>query len=469
MTIASARPSTPTAPPTKFPLAGLLALAVATFLSISGEMLPTGLLPEMSGELGVSESSIGLLVSVFAFTVVLTSTTLTHLTRRLPRHLLIVGLIVVLAISAALTAIAPTYELVVASRILGGLAHGTFWAIGGAYAAHLVPREQVGRALAVAMSGGTLAFVLGVPLGTALGQALGWRPAFGILAAAMALGAVLVWRLLPPVPAAGKTAEEARTADRDGARPADADAGGAPGAGTGVGTGIRTDDSADHVEAATTMVPATGSVPIVPTRASSGAPRRGALPKPSVLGVVFSCVITAVFMVGHYSFFTFIAPYLVRSTGIAESSLSAALFAFGIAGGVGLLMVGWFLGKRPRISIPVGIAVVAVSVFAMMAFEGEPTPALIAFVVWGVTFGALPPLFQTRMLQVAPATMRDLASAFYTTGFNAGIGGGALIGALVLDGSGLDALPVLYIVVAVVVLGLVLVTDRVLAVRSARS
>ncbi|KQO81852.1 hypothetical protein ASF17_12165 [Frigoribacterium sp. Leaf263] len=447
----------------KFPLAGLLALAVATFLSISGEMLPTGLLPEMSGELGVSESSIGLLVSVFAFTVVLTSTTLTHLTRRLPRHLLIVGLIVVLAISAALTAIAPTYELVVASRILGGLAHGTFWAIGGAYAAHLVPREQVGRALAVAMSGGTLAFVLGVPLGTALGQALGWRPAFGILAAAMALGAVLVWRLLPPVPAAGRTAEEARAADRDGTRPADADAGGTP------GTGTRTDDSASHVEAATTMVPATGSVPIVPTRASSGAPRRGALPKPSVLGVVFSCVITAVFMVGHYSFFTFIAPYLVRSTGIAESSLSAALFAFGIAGGVGLLMVGWFLGKRPRISIPVGIAVVAVSVFAMMAFEGEPTPALIAFVVWGVTFGALPPLFQTRMLQVAPATMRDLASAFYTTGFNAGIGGGALIGALVLDGSGLDALPVLYIVVAVVVLGLVLVTDRVLAVRSARA
>ena len=463
MTIASARPSTPTAPPARFPLAGLLALAVATFLSISGEMLPTGLLPEMSGELGVSESSIGLLVSVFAFTVVLTSTTLTHLTRRLPRHLLIVGLIVVLAISAALTAIAPTYELVVASRILGGLAHGTFWAIGGAYAAHLVPREQVGRALAVAMSGGTLAFVLGVPLGTALGQALGWRPAFGILAAAMALGAVLVWRLLPPVPAAGRTAEEARAADRDGTRPADADAGGTP------GTGTRTDDSASHVEAATTMVPATGSVPIVPTRASSGAPRRGALPKPSVLGVVFSCVITAVFMVGHYSFFTFIAPYLVRSTGIAESSLSAALFAFGIAGGVGLLMVGWFLGKRPRISIPIGIAVVAVSVFAMMAFEGEPTPALIAFAVWGVTFGALPPLFQTRMLQVAPAAMRDLASAFYTTGFNAGIGGGALIGALVLDGSGLDALPVLYIVVAVVVLGLVLVTDRVLAVRSARA
>jgi len=408
--------------PATFPLAGLLALAVATFLSISGEMLPTGLLPEMSGELGVSESSIGLLVSVFAFTVVLTSTGLTHLTRRLPRHLVVVGLITVLAVSAALTAIAPTYELVVASRVLGGLAHGMFWAIGGAYAAHLVPREQVGRALAVAMSGGTLAFVLGVPLGTALGQALGWRAAFGILAGAMALGAVLVWRLLPPVPS---------THD-------------APPAATATATG---------------SVPTlTGSTPVASRH----------LPPPSVLGIVFSCVITAVFMIGHYSFFTYIAPYLLRSTGIAESSLSVALFAFGIAGGVGLLMVGWFLGKRPRVSIPVGVGVVVVSVLALVLFEGRPGPSLVAFVVWGVTFGALPPLFQTKMLQVSPERHRDIASAFYTTAFNTGIGGGALIGALVLDGSGLDTLPLLYVVVAAVVLVAVVVTDRVLVARARR-
>jgi predicted MFS family arabinose efflux permease len=430
MTLASpGRPSTTSSSartPTTFPLAGLLALAVATFLSISGEMLPTGLLPEMSGELGVSESSIGLLVSVFAFTVVLTSTGLTHLTRTLPRHLIVVGLITVLAISAALTAIAPTYELVVASRVLGGLAHGMFWAIGGAYAAHLVPREQVGRALAVAMSGGTLAFVLGVPLGTALGQALGWRAAFGILAGAMALGAVLVWRLLPPVPS---------THD---AKPA----GDALAASTGTGS----------------VPTVTGSVPAASRH----------LPPPSVMGIVFSCIITAVFMVGHYSFFTYIAPYLLRSTGIAESSLSVALFAFGIAGGVGLLMVGWFLGKRPRVSIPVGVGVVVVSVLALVLLEGQPGPSLVAFVVWGVTFGALPPLFQTKMLQVSPEKHRDIASAFYTTAFNTGIGGGALIGALVLDGSGLDTLPLLYVGVAVVVLVAVVVTDRVLVARARR-
>ncbi|WP_423922427.1 MFS transporter [Frigoribacterium sp. 2-23] len=428
MTIAPLRPEARTASPA-FPWAGLVALAVATFLSISGEVLPTGLLPEMSADLGVSESEVGLLVSVFAFTVVLTSTGLTHLTRRLARHRLVVGLIVVLAISAALTAIAPTYELVVASRVLGGLAHGVFWAVGGAYAGHLVPREQVGRALAVALSGGTLAFVLGVPLGTALGQALGWRAAFAVLAAAMALGALLVWRLLPPVAGAPRRVQ--------------------------AGAGGEADAGAARVESSEPR----------PETASIGTAHR---PAPSVLGIVLSCLVTMVFMVGHYSFFTYIAPYLTRSSGLPESALSGALFAFGIAGAVGLLMVGLFLGRRPRVSVPIGMGVVAAAVAAMVFFEGRPTPSLVAFVVWGVMFGALPPLLQTRMLQVAPSRLRDIASAFYTTGFNAGIGGGALIGALVLDGPGLDALPVLYVGTAVVVLVGVVATDRLLARRSAR-
>jgi len=422
MTTAPARPDAPTTD-RRFPWAGLLALAVATFLSITGEMVPTGLLPEMSGELGVSESAIGLLVSVFAFTVVLTSTSLTHLTRRVPRHRLIVVLLLVLALSAVLCALAPTYPLLVAARVVGGLAHGVFWAVGGAYAGHLVPRDQVGRALAVAMSGGTLAFVLGVPLSTAVGQALGWRSAFWLLAGLMLAGAALVWRFLPAV----------------GAPPA--------------------------VRGEPTELTETGAARVVAAEAIEYRHR----PRPSVTGVVISCVITAVFMIGHYSFYTYIAPFLTRQSGVPEAALSPALFAFGIAGAAGLGLVGWFLGARPRLSVPVGMAVTAASVAALWLFEGQTTPSMVALVVWGVMFGALPPLLQTRMLQVAPDHMRDLASAFYTTGFNTGIGGGALVGALVLDGVGLAALPLLYVVVALVVLVVVVVTDRWLAARSRRA
>src|SRR6478609_11822755 len=118
--------------PSAFPWVGLIVLAGAVFLSVTSEMIPTGLLPDMSASLGVSEAQIGLLVTVFAFTVVVTSTPLTALTKRWPRHGLLIGILVVLGISNALTAIAPDYAFVVGSRVLGGVPHGMFWWIVGA-------------------------------------------------------------------------------------------------------------------------------------------------------------------------------------------------------------------------------------------------------------------------------------------------------------------------------------------------
>ena len=102
---------------------------------------------------------------------------MTALTRRYPRKTLVVVVLIGFALSNLLTAVGPTYEIVIVSRIIGGLAHGLFWAVVGAYAAHLVPKEQLGRAIAVTAAGASAAFVLGVPLGTALGHALGggWR------------------------------------------------------------------------------------------------------------------------------------------------------------------------------------------------------------------------------------------------------------------------------------------------------
>ncbi|MCU1557607.1 MAG: transporter, partial [Microbacteriaceae bacterium] len=161
-----------TPPSQRFPYFALITLAAAAFLCVTIEMLPTGLLPEMSHELHVSESQIGLTVSVFAFTIVLTSPFITALTMRVPRHTLVVVVLLILVASATATALAPNYAVLVASRVLGGLAHGVFWSVAGAYAAYMVPKEQLGRAVSITLGGGSLAFVLGVPLGTALGHAL---------------------------------------------------------------------------------------------------------------------------------------------------------------------------------------------------------------------------------------------------------------------------------------------------------
>ncbi|RJT86116.1 MFS transporter [Cryobacterium melibiosiphilum] len=398
-------PGTPpdkTDPP--FPWVGLITLAAAVFLSVTSEMLPTGLLPEMSRSLNVAESQIGLLVSWFAFTVVLTSAPVAIWTRRFPRHGLIIVVLIIFAVSNILTAIAPTYELVVAARVLGGVAHGLFWSVVGAYAGHLVPKAQIGRAVSITVAGGTLAFVFGVPLGTMGGHLLGWRLSFVLLAGLMLVGAVLVWKFLPPV---------ARYST------------GAPASASGK-TGKK----------------ATG-------------PRDA-----TVSAVVLICFITGITMIGHYSFYTYITPFLLDGLGVDLSLLAPLLFAYGVAGAVGLLLVGTVFGPRPSLGLILGLAVSALSVTLLAVFTATLPVAIAAFVLWGMAFGTLPPLLQTRMLHAASPQIRDTASAFYTTAFNAGIGGGALLGAVLLDSVGLEAVPFVYVGLLLVALVLVIVTDR---------
>ena len=182
-----------------FPLGALALLAAAIFVCVTCEFLPTGLVPEMAAELGVSESRIGLLVTAFAATVAVSTTPLAIATRALPRKPLMVGLLVVFAASALLAAIAPSYELVVVARVLGGLAHGLFWAVTGPYASHLVDPAQLARALAITGAGVTLAFILGVPVVSAIGHALTWRWAFAAVALAVLVVAAVIAVVLPPV------------------------------------------------------------------------------------------------------------------------------------------------------------------------------------------------------------------------------------------------------------------------------
>jgi DHA1 family inner membrane transport protein len=398
--------------PAKFPWVGLITLAAAVFLSVTSEMLPTGLLPDMSRTLGVSESQVGLLVTWFAFTVVLTSTLLTHLTRKLPRHGLIVCVLVVFAISNVLTAIAPSYEFVVVSRVIGGLAHGLFWAVVGAYAAHLVPKAQIGRAVSITIAGGTLAFVFGVPIATAAGHVLGWQLSFVVLAALMLVGALLVWKFLPPVDHYG---EHEKATDADGAALA------------------------------------------------TGANRRD----PTVMAVALICCITGLIMVGHYTFYTYVAPFLIDGLGVDKGGVAPLLFTYGIAGAVGLVVAGTVFGPRPQLGLVVSIAVSAVAVTVLAVFTADLPVAIGAFVLWGLAFGSLPPMLQTRLLHAASARIRDQASAFYTTAFNSGIGGGALLGAVLLETVGLGTIPFVYIGILVASLVLVVVSDLVIRRRAA--
>ncbi|MFC8359831.1 MFS transporter [Streptomyces griseorubiginosus] len=171
------------------PWSGLLALSTAAFTAVLTELLPAGLLPRMAPALGVSEARIGFLVTGYAVASFAAAIPLTALLRGLPRRPVLVGTLLGFALSNAVVALSSSYALTFAARLVAGCAGGTLWAMLAGCAARMVPAERRGRAIAVVLAGITLALSLGVPAGTALAGAVGWRTAFGVLAA-VAVGLV---------------------------------------------------------------------------------------------------------------------------------------------------------------------------------------------------------------------------------------------------------------------------------------
>jgi predicted MFS family arabinose efflux permease len=180
-------------------LAGLLSLALASCLAVTTEMLPVGLLPAIGQSFRVADSVTGLLVTLYAVMVATLAVPLTLATARFARKPLLLTTLLCYALSNALVAVAPSFAVLAVGRTIGGVTHALFFSLCIGYVPRLIRGAQVGRALAIAAGGATAGFVLGVPFSTSLGTALGWRTAFGVLAALSVLTLLLVARLLPSV------------------------------------------------------------------------------------------------------------------------------------------------------------------------------------------------------------------------------------------------------------------------------
>ncbi|HCD1615906.1 TPA: MFS transporter [Serratia marcescens] len=159
------------------PLA-LLALTISAFAIGTTEFVIVGLIPTIAEQLGVTVPSAGLLVTIYALGVAIGAPVLTALTSRIPRKLLLVGLMVLFTLGNLLAWQSPSYESLVVARLLTGLAHGVFFSIGSTIATSLVVKEKAASAIAIMFGGLTVALVTGVPLGTFIGQQFGWRETF---------------------------------------------------------------------------------------------------------------------------------------------------------------------------------------------------------------------------------------------------------------------------------------------------
>ena len=181
----------------------LLALAAGAFGIGVTEFAPMGLLNVMAADLGVSIPAAGLLVSAYAFGVVLGAPLMTLTTGRVPRRTLLIGLMAIFTLGNLLSAVSTGYEMLLVSRVITSLNHGAFFGVGSIVAAGLVPANKRAGAVAAMFTGLTIATVVGVPLATWVGEQIGWRAVFWAVAG-LGLVAMTALRLtLPKVPADG--------------------------------------------------------------------------------------------------------------------------------------------------------------------------------------------------------------------------------------------------------------------------
>ena len=247
------------------PLA-LYALTAGAFGIGVTEFVIMGLLLDVSADLGVSISAAGLLISGYALGVVVGAPLLGALTGRLPRKTLLLALMVVFTVGNLACALAPDYWTLMAARVLTAFAHASFFGVGSVVATSLVAPNRKASAIALMFTGLTVANILGVPFGTWLGQAYGWRSTFLAVTLVGVIAFAVIALLVP----------------RD--EPA----------------------AADEEESSE------GTLAVLGRRA-----------------VLLGLLTTVLSWVGVFAAFTYLAPILTRVTGFSEGAVSPILLVFG--------------------------------------------------------------------------------------------------------------------------------------------
>ncbi|GAA2974455.1 putative MFS family arabinose efflux permease [Microbacterium terrae] len=329
------------------------------------------------------------MISVFAFTVVLTTAPLSLAFAKAPRKPLVIASLAIVSLGNLGVALAPGLEWIMGARVVGAMAHGLFWAVVATYAVEIVPREKLGRATAYTAVGGSLAGILGIPIGNMLGEWFGWRIAFAVVAlAGVATAAVLV-RWLPAI-----------------------------------GT-------------------KTSGANVTSTKSSWDR---------SAIGIAAVCFLILVLVLGQTAFGPYTTLWLEDVAGFERSMIPLYLMITGVAGAVGAVVAGNLYDRYPRATFALSgtvltLSMVLLPVVASTGFSG----ALLAVAICSsMGFAGLPMMLQTRMMHTASPQLRRLAGAVQTTVFNVAIGGGAVIGGLVVVGPGVAVLPLLAAAAAVV-------------------
>jgi DHA1 family chloramphenicol resistance protein-like MFS transporter len=312
-------------------------LGLAIFAQGTSELMLTGLLPELSQDLGVSIADAGLLISAFAVGMLIGAPVLAVVTLRWPRRTALLTFLAVFALTHVVGALAPNYEVLLATRAVGAFVYAGFWAVAAVTAVGLVENDRRGRAMSIVAGGLTVATIVGLPAGTAVGQHLGWRAAFWCVA------------LMSTAAMAGVLATVPRT------------------------TPDRTD--APRISAELRAM----ANPRLWLAYSTTALSTGAL------------LVT----------FSYFAPLLTDVTGLSEGWVPAVLALYGAGALIGITIGGRTSDERPFATLLIGISgLIALSV-GIALWAGQPIVAIALITLLGAFGFATNPAVNTRVFSLA--------------------------------------------------------------------
>jgi len=363
----------------------LFALFFAAFGIGTNEFVIAGLLPDVSTDLGVSIPDAGYLITLYALGIAvggpLTSIAIGRLNRKLAL-LLLVGAFIA---GQALCALAPNFATLAVIRVVLAFAHGAFFGVAAIVATSLVPPERHGSAVAILLAGITVANILGVPAGTAIGNAFGWRSTFWAVGLLVLLGWAGIWLFVPKTERAPDAPppnlmREIRVLGRQ--------------------------------------------------------------------AVYLSFALIVVAMIGQFSLFSYIAPLLITVTGVPEQAVPWLLLLFGLGSTAGVLL-GGRLADWKLMPTLIGMLILSAFIYAVIGIViHQPVAMGVAIFIWGGASFAFGAPAQTRILRWT-TDAPNLASPLIPTAFNIGIALGATIGSVALDrGLGYAALPWIGVVVS---------------------
>lgn len=356
------------------PLA-LYLLALAVFAMGTSEFMLAGLVPDIATSLDVSVGSAGLLTSAFAVGMIFGAPIMAAFARRWSARTALLGCVVIFALCHVIAATTQSFSVLFATRVLAAVANAGFLAVALSTATGLVGPNRKGRALAVLLSGTTIATVAGVPAGALLGTAMGWRATFWAVA-------------LLCVPAA-----------------------------VGILSGIRTrtEPAADGSDVGTSLVS---------ELAQLRAPR-----------LVVAMLLGALVNGGTFAAFTFLAPVVTDTAGLHEVWVPLTLVLFGIGSFVGVTTAGRLSDRHPRVILGVASPCLLLGWLGLALLAEHPVPLLILVFVQGVLAFAVGSTLIARVLYTA-SEAPTLGGSYATAALNIGAAAGPAIAALGLHGAG---------------------------------